>query len=281
MKSLPPLDLDAVELFDAVVAEKHEPRKAVLLAARPQVLSGYRDYSRRAPHVEALDDLHLTADQCEALVHSYTGETAPLFKARSKLLERVEAYRCPFCGLSEAATLDHYLPKELHPQFAIYPKNLIPCCYLCNNRKREKVVDEGTQVRLFLHPYYDTIPALSFVSVDVQLAPDALLLRWSVNRARGMRHRTFLQLQSHFHELDLASRYRRMSLDLLRDMLPALQRSYGGARRWKRVSKELGTQSQDAADRNGSNYWKAVLFDALAHSREFCDEGFLVLAAAQ
>lgn len=61
--------------------------------------------------------------------------------------------RCPTCGrLLERhsktevcnADLDHFLPKSIYPQFALYPPNLIPICKDCNQvEKIDKDINLG------------------------------------------------------------------------------------------------------------------------------------------
>jgi hypothetical protein len=193
----------------------------------------------------------------------------------------VEVARCPFCGLSESSTLDHYLPKELNPQFAIFPKNLVPCCPLCNTRKRDKVLDEETDIRIFLHPYFDDIPQALFMKVNVSLLPDAMILRYYIVRPAGITLSNFNRLQSHFQQLDLADRYRLMALEHLRGQLRALDRTYGAAEDADRVAARLLEQAMDFEDGYGKNYWLTVLYHTLAANKEFCDGGFEVLKRIQ
>jgi hypothetical protein len=176
MRKIPLLAVDDTEVFDNIAAAKHQPRRGRLQAVRADILAAYHDYEDAAPEVGSLSEDVLTAPQRAALIHAFEVETAPMVKLRGDLLKRVVAARCPFCGLSESATLDHYLPKERNPQFAVFSKNLVPCCSPCNTRKRDKVLDEDTDVRLFVHPYFDDIPATLFMRVDVTLLPDAMML---------------------------------------------------------------------------------------------------------
>jgi uncharacterized protein (TIGR02646 family) len=42
--------------------------------------------------------------------------------------------RCVYCGslISRGAQLDHFVPKQLHPEFCYEPKNLLTSCAVCN-----------------------------------------------------------------------------------------------------------------------------------------------------
>ncbi|WP_156943477.1 5-methylcytosine-specific restriction endonuclease McrA (plasmid) [Ensifer sp. WSM1721] len=62
---------------------------------------------------------------------------------------------CPACGEEGTPnTLDHYLPKEAFPHFAITPANLAPMCDTCQLIKGTETLDDQGR-RIFLHPYYD------------------------------------------------------------------------------------------------------------------------------
>ncbi|MDF0607209.1 HNH endonuclease [Neisseriaceae bacterium TC5R-5] len=59
---------------------------------------------------------------------------------------------CPFCGIGQVSTLDHFLPKAYYPEFSILPINLIPACADCNKNKGAQKIEEHTQT---LHPYFE------------------------------------------------------------------------------------------------------------------------------
>lgn len=61
--------------------------------------------------------------------------------------------RCPFCAHRDVASLDHYLPRENYPEFAVLPVNLVPCCSGCNGEKRA-FIPNAEEEQLF-HPYFD------------------------------------------------------------------------------------------------------------------------------
>ncbi len=281
MRSAPVLDIDNIEVFDQIRAAKHNPRRGCLTAARPAVIDAYERYLDAKPDVGGLEQAALTDPQKEALIHAFTVETAPMTALRGRILKRVAVARCPFCGISESSTLDHYLPKEHYPEFAVYSPNLVPACSPCNTRKRDKVVDEDTDVRLFVHPHFDEIPADSFLVADVLLAENAISLTFRLCRPAGLAIATFRHLRSHFEQLDLADRYRRMALEHLGGQYRALKRVYGAGEDAERVAVELANSAEDFADRYGENYWLAVLCRALASHEDFCDGGFDALKALQ
>jgi 5-methylcytosine-specific restriction endonuclease McrA len=277
MRSIPLLAVDATDVFDEIAAAKRQPRRRRMRAARAKVLAAYQDYEDAVPEVGGLDETALTDLQKAAMQHAFTVETAPMTELRGDLLKRTSVARCPFCGISESSTLDHYLPKERYPEFSVFPKNLVPSCAVCNTRKRDRILDEGTNVRMFLHPCYDVIPVTEFLTVRARLEADALILSYRLTRPTGMALRTFKHLKSHFNELDLADRYRRMGLEHLGGQYPALRRAYGSVENAERVAEKLLEGAVDFEEVSGPNYWLAKLYRALADNDDFCDGGFEVV----
>ena len=274
MRSIPVLAVDATDLFNKIAAAKHQLRQERMREARAEVFAAYQGYEDAAPEVGGLDEAPLTDPQKEAMRHAFTVETEPMTTLRGNLLKRISVARCPFCGISESSTLDHYLPKERYPEFSVFPNNLVPSCAVCNTRKRDRILDDGTNVRMFLHPCYDVIPEIAFLTVRARTEADALILSYQLTRPAGMSLKTFQHLRSHFTELNLANRYRRMGLEHLGGQYPALRRAYGQGEDAERVLKELVDGAEDFEEVWGPNYWLAKLYRALAANDEFCDGGF-------
>lgn len=182
MRHLHPPMIDDVQILDDIIAAKRKPRRTELRAIQPQVIGAYAQYIAEAPEVENLTKIHFTEPQSSALMHAYEVATEPMVRLRATLLEPVVVARCPFCGIGEASTLDHYLPKDENPQFAVFSKNLVPCCSVCNTRKSDVLMDKATRVRCFLHPYYDEVPDTRFVVVDIALHATAIGLVFKVDR---------------------------------------------------------------------------------------------------
>lgn len=280
MRHVGPPTVNDETLFDAITSAKRVPQRARLLAIRNVILAAYAGYAAAAPEVGHLPAAAINVDQREALLHAYAVETKPLKRLRDLLNASVVLARCPFCGLGETSTLDHYLPKELHPQFSVYSRNLVPCCSPCNTRKNLFVLDDATDIRLFIHPYFDPIPDQQFVTVAVLLLPTSLGLKFQIEQTPGLEAALFQQLESHFRLLGLGDRYRKMSLEHLRSERRALERFHaagGGAR----VATELANDASDWEDEFGLNHWRAVLYRALAAHADFCNGGFAVLNAIQ
>lgn len=188
------------------------------------------------------------------------------------LLSRAPLGRCPFCGMGHASTLDHYLPKTKYPQLSVVPLNLVPSCKDCNKAKSTAVATiAGAQS---LHPYFDhqsfineqwlfaevihTVPAT--VRFYVQ-APDL----WDdISKAR---------VQAHFRDFELALRYSveaSNQIACLRDTLSRYRELLGV----EGIRQHLMIEAQ-AYGQQHRNSWQTAMFQALAGSHWYCDDGFL------
>lgn len=280
MRAIPPLNLQDHKLFADIAEAKQGDRGALMTALAPAAKAAYVAYSKAAPAVDSLEATVLSEGEAEAMKHAYNVATAPFAKARGKLLGRVVANVCPFCDVGESTTLDHYLPKEHWPIYAVFTRNLVPSCASCNTRKKVLVVDEVERVRAFLHPYFDAIPTQRFLALNAVLHPNTLSLTYTVFRPAGVDAPTFRHLRSHFNKMKLAKRHRLRSLSHLKDRLPALRRWFatGGQ---AQVSAELTQEANDLSGSLGVNSWNVLLYETLAANPDFCNEGFEVVSVIQ
>lgn len=267
---------DAVGIFDAITRAKRAPHDGGLDTCRAQVLLGYDRYTHAAPTVNGLPTVPLTAEQRGALLHAYESGTVPMNELRERLLKRVRTALCPYCGIGESTTLDHYLPRVDFPEYAIFPKNLVPCCSQCNLTKGKRVVDADTGARCFLHPYFDALPTAALLSVGISLLPDLIQLNFRINAPSYVPAEVTEHLDRHFKCLGLRSRYRLMGLHYLREQRGRYRRFHveGGC---SRVVEELRHEVTNLTGIYGANHWRVALCGELAGHTEFCDGGFSVL----
>ena len=113
---------------------------------------------------------------------------------------------CPACGEDGTPnTLDHYLPKDDFPEFAITAANLSPMCDICQGEKKTKTVTAANE-RIFLHPYYDEFLGTQVVVLEFVrplTTPPSITLRPSpaLDAAQAA------LVSRHIHELGVIRRY--------------------------------------------------------------------------
>jgi 5-methylcytosine-specific restriction endonuclease McrA len=272
MRRVSCVNVDAGQLYDDVMVAKRPPVNQYLRSCRPKVRAAYRGY-RSARVLAAISPTALNQEQRAALVHAYESPTRPIRALREALLPPSQGLRCFFCNISEASTLDHYIPKERFPEFAILPRNLVPCCVPCNLLKGTRVVSGTTARRLFLHPYLDAISPSQFLFLDVAVNQDDLKFRYRLSRPVEMTKYTFAVLKRHVRTLRLRRRYRIDSLVELRGIRAAL-RTHFQVGQANEVQRQLAITGRSLAEEFGENYWRAVLYLSLASSLPFCLGGF-------
>jgi hypothetical protein len=277
MRTVPrPLNDDAAT-YDNIAAAKRGARKPLLVTLRPRIIAAYQQYRAVAPNLLGLAPISLTDAEQEALRHAYNASTLAFDDLREKLFEPIEVALCAHCNMTEAYTLDHYLPKRTFPEFSTLSLNLLPACGKCNSSKSDAIVAHGSSVRAFLHAYYDTLPDENFLLLDMRLKRDGLGLTYRLHKPSTMPQPLYQQLDSHFSLLDLNDRYRVNALSRLRGRYRGFSRLYGSAARASKVRRALHIEADSLAGEFGHNHWEAVLYKTLASSDEFCDGGFKVV----
>lgn len=69
---------------------------------------------------------------------------------------------CQYCTLNSVNTLDHIIPKENYPEYAVHPKNLFPACSQCNSKKSNKWLDNNNNFE-FINLYSHDLPNLQYL----------------------------------------------------------------------------------------------------------------------
>ena len=125
------------------------------------------------------------------------------------VLERLRARTlqyCPACGeFGTPNTLDHYLPKNHFPEFAVTAANLFPMCDICQGRKGQHMLNAHGE-RLFLHPYFDEFLGMQVVQLVIgepYNAPVSMVLRAHPNLDGDLP----ALVSRHLESLDIATRY--------------------------------------------------------------------------
>ncbi|MGG4132117.1 hypothetical protein ABEW19_28075 [Paenibacillus illinoisensis] len=118
----------------------------------------YDTYEANKEHLERmLAYSEFNDDEKEALLHCYNGGTKLLKDLKRDIINNQNIYyksKCIYCGLGENKYMDHYLPKDLFPEFSVHWYNLIPSCSYCNEKKSMLFLND-MQIREISNPYFD------------------------------------------------------------------------------------------------------------------------------
>lgn len=205
----------------------------------------------------------LTATEKEELLH--------LYKSPPKKLDYIEDMRaglagetCPMCGGQDPVTLDHFLPRATHTEFALLSYNLVPAC-ACNSKRGRVVADAAHGTRI-LHPYYDACMNQPLFTCD--FSPDdhaptfairLLLAQDHPQRANVGFHVQNVVLKTSFRTF-LGKRWQRLK-ELPDDMLFGNRPHRDSMARFKSYLDDLCASK---ARLEGANAWETVFYRSIA-----------------
>lgn len=272
MKTLPYPQIDNIDLWDKIVAHKHQPAKGKLLPLRNDVNLRYAFY---AGHIGALDQiLPLPLENwrgAEEELKSCYGKNVEFNAIRQQLFSNLSAAhqtKCPYCMLDRPNTLDHYFDKAEYPEFSVYIPNLVPCCSECNNNKSILMFD-GRGNRCFIHFYHDPIPEEQFLFVHFSFSePDAIPIVNLELKFDTENHMSGL-IRRHFFSLSLFDKYREEITARLAPILEEIQmhRQHGIAP--ETITEMLQIRFESLVKHYGNNYWETCTYEGLLNSPGF------------
>jgi len=272
MKSLSPV-LIPPAYFDwhkDIVLRKRNPCRTNLQSIHGLVEVRFGEYSAalRCSTLQNLSENLIFKPFRNDLKSCYQGKTKKL----SELLKHISASQCvgalkwcPYCGLTRPESYDHYLPKELFPEFSANPQNLVACCSRCNSVKGARWKSEN--VRLFIHFYSDRLPEEQFLFVDLTHREGAFSAEFRITNPSETEDMVWPVVENHYKELRLLESYRANANDEITFAVNACVSHL-------RVSGSdagaflMNLATEEASD-FGANHWRIVLWQALAQNSDF------------
>lgn len=186
------------------------------------------------------------------------------------LLSRAPLNRCPFCGIGQATTLDHYLPKTKYPQLSVLSLNLIPSCKDCNTGKGTSVAT--TEATQNLHPYFDQDKFINEQWLFAQIIHTVpMVIQFYVEAPVDWDDTSKKRVSAHFNDFKLASRYSieaSTELSFLKNLLSNMQ-----PMSIETVRELLDSMARSHSDKH-QNSWQTAMYQILSASTWYCDRGF-------
>jgi len=212
----------------------------------------------------------VTAREMEMLYDRHMARSKSRGRAiYDRLMIAAEYDMCPFCGHRTVSTLDHSLPKALHPAFAVTPINLIPCCKDCNHAKGTQ--SPTTEEDQLLNAYYDDVTADRWLyAAVVEGSPPAAT--FSVEPPDDWEEEIGTRVKNHFAKLNLAKLYASQAGRQFQNMRSALGEIYDAAG-VDAVREDLYRRFRSCTNVM-VNSWEGALYQAAATNNWYCDGGF-------
>lgn len=273
MKSLPLPHRNDQADFRTCVENRRHTEASILAQLERTIQDAYSRYEEIAFSDVILDSL--PHEYCQILRTNtrLLDPGRPLHGMRQQIMALGDTDRCPYCERSPVSSLDHHLPKSSHPHYSVLARNLVPICDRCNRNKSNLLKTDLRQ--RFFHPYYDDISEYRLVAAVVSIS-DFVDISFFIDQSCGASPDIIDMVEFTFARLGLAQFFVQEAYDEISDHVFAFQNQHllGGR---EAVASILNESHSSFRAKRGANYWKSVLYDALANSEDFCDGGFAYL----
>jgi 5-methylcytosine-specific restriction endonuclease McrA len=154
MKNITPIAHNDSALLDWLSTYTRASCYPALAAEIDTVKSQYIEYAKYFGNPWSVAPANITPDLKSQIILQYDSKNTR-FGFIKKIRHELSTLTCPLCGSLSLGTVDHFLPKEIYPEFSFYSKNLTPACG-CNSRKGVQHRGVNAAER-FLHPYFDKV----------------------------------------------------------------------------------------------------------------------------
>lgn len=230
------------------------------------LLRRFREYYHSLPDVHHITEV-ASPDQSvyEPLRRVYRNKRQIVSELVDLLIQDAGG-SCPYCGqILALRTLDHFLPQDKYPDFAVLRGNLVPICDSCNGSKGSRVTD-GQGNRLVMHPYADVELADGLMEATVRWMHR--VPRFDIGPARSLKPELRSRVFRHLDACGVGIHFSRTaSMEFRR--WKTVQRLAGGYTRpvlTNRMIEEGATHEVEY----GMNNWRSVAIRAmLADAKTF------------
>ena len=211
---------DAKTVFDSIGSAMRNGRKhqnaTNYVAMRNDVRQQLDQYDQRVNPISLENlmslwpTLRTNKDEARTAYDMYSTSKNEIKQIRAELesLNGGQIMRCPICELEYYAHLDHYIPRELMPEFSVHPKNLIPLCNYCNTTKSTLWLSNVSRRRLIYNCAYDSPSGMMVLECRATQILNGFPV-CVVNYKRGLPADRAISLEcSTYHNLRLRPKYK-------------------------------------------------------------------------
>ncbi len=234
--------LDDVDVFEAL---------GIITPAENSLLKQLvQDYDNQKADLTSLQLSTIPATTARKIFSNYnlTYSNRTLSGIRTDLYNAV--HRCPYCGVSEIESLDHYMDESTYEAMALCRLNLVPMCMKCNRYKSDKPYTD------FVNPYYLSNPGVEFFICNITIIANDVFYEFSIKNGIFNNQKT-LALKKQIDAIRLNDRWEKAVISYLQEDI---------------FSKKITPQSLIASlplliqEKNNPkmlNHWKAAVLRGL------------------
>jgi len=194
--------------YEEIAKSKHKKYREVLYGTdevKTQTYTNVKNcYELYETHKEYLERVvpftNFNSTEKEALLHCYTGNTKAVRELRNAIIKNQNIHyttKCAYCGIGDTNYLDHYLPKDNFPEYAVHSHNLVPCCSYCNEKKSMLFLD-GDGIRKIFNPYFEEVGEEPIINCTLECLETTLkghlIIRDDIDNQVWLNHLSTLDL---------------------------------------------------------------------------------------
>lgn len=161
MVRLKPIEDSIEDIYDECISTFKEDKKNFFKNQRETVINSSKNYIKYAEN-NCLKDFPIEqiSNQDKKVFlkiykDKFSNRQTKTRKYYDKILGLAPDNKCIYCGIQDANTLDHFMPKSYYWTLAITPANLIPSCSRCNSKKLDLKIESVED--LLYNPYFEDI----------------------------------------------------------------------------------------------------------------------------
>lgn len=266
----PRLELDDLELLDKIIEERQKgTHREYFLRVKDAWKRRVCEYTEARGNPKFIDTWEEMNDPS---VHTrfinlylYPAKNS-VQKPLLETLRNRELDYCPACGEDGTPnTLDHYLPKDIFPEFSVTLINLFPMCDICQGKKGVDFKNDVGE-RLFIHPYFDEFTEQQVLILKITgpyNAPSSIDLSPNPDIDRELQ----LLIFSHITCLEIPTRYYRY-----------FKNSYMRLLRHVRKIRDKGLNVRDQLEsfrdmalEKSINSWSYIFYDGVIRNEQLME----------
>lgn len=258
--------IDSHQYFKSLLAVLQD-EAATLAPIRDQLLAVYEEYDANTGNPAELSRVAMSKAQKAALIGMYKVLNSSKTDPANLRGEILLALSCPYCDHGEPHQIDHFLPKELWPEFSVHIANLVPSCGVCNLAKAQRYAGEwGWR---YPHPYFDEHPEFTYLHMHACFVGKNVQYIYNLAFEPGIDKGVKRKISQLYSDLDLLHRFGRRAVSKVNSLEKTLLQQFasGGSKAVKTYLKILSTAAVHPA---GRNHWDTVLLHSLAADATFC-----------
>jgi len=273
MKNLKYRDWDLIEVYRSIANNCRGEKKTTLLNELSRINQRYDHYQENNRNLINISQYNFEGRE---VIKSYLlecyGDNVNLNKLKVEIKSLQDTHYkaiCPYCGLNSNGTFDHYIPKEVFPDYSVLSLNLIPCCEKCNSIKGERWKENDRL--LFINYYFSVIPDQRYLYVDIEYDRSTKVptITYKLENNNNIEGEIFAVIKTHYQKLNLCSRYEEHANNVVSELYERIKLAYEEGEDIGSQQHELNRQLRVKKERKGINDWEVALLFAVSDCKEF------------